>query len=74
MGCLLNPGIYYSPCFKSKNEVIRGFDSCVIKMELDPDNQDKIIAELDLYKNAIGEFGHSLAICQRDKINPGIIN
>ncbi|XP_035540232.1 uncharacterized protein LOC108986840 [Juglans regia] len=41
-----------------------------IKMELDPDNQDKIIAELDLYKNAIGEFGHSLAIRQRDKINP----
>ncbi|KAF5449742.1 hypothetical protein F2P56_030158, partial [Juglans regia] len=69
-GCFLNPGIYYSPNFKNKNEVIRGFNSCVMKMELDPDNQDKIIAELDLYKNAIGEFGHSLAIRQRDKINP----
>ena len=44
-----------------------------MKMELDPDDQDKIIAELDLYNNAVGEFGHSLAICQRDKLNPGII-
>ena len=71
--CLFNPGIYYSPCFKNINEVIRGFNNCVMKMELDPDNQDKIIAELDLYKNAVGEFGHSLAIRQRDKITPGII-
>ena len=44
-----------------------------MKMKLDPDNQDNIIAELDLYKNAVGEFGHSLAIHQREKINPGII-
>ncbi|XP_042984801.1 uncharacterized protein LOC122313688 [Carya illinoinensis] len=68
-GCLLNPGIFYSPALK-KNDVVRGFNSCVMKIELDPDDQDKIIAELDLYNNAVGEFGHSLAICQRDKLNP----
>ncbi|XP_042950319.1 uncharacterized protein LOC122282432 [Carya illinoinensis] len=39
-------------------------------MELDPDDQDKIIEELDLYRTSVGEFGHSLAIRQRDKLNP----
>ncbi|KAG6643585.1 hypothetical protein CIPAW_09G222200 [Carya illinoinensis] len=57
--CLLNPGIFYRP----------SFNSCIMKMELDPNDQDKIIAELDLYNNAVGEFGHSLAIRQRDKLN-----
>ncbi|KAG6654115.1 hypothetical protein CIPAW_05G123500 [Carya illinoinensis] len=28
-GCLLNPGIYFNPCFKSKNDVSRGFMTCV---------------------------------------------
>ncbi|XP_035547444.1 uncharacterized protein LOC108983999 [Juglans regia] len=69
-GCFLNSGIYYNPNFKNKNDVVRDFNNCVMKIELDPDNQYKIIAELNLYKNAICEFGHSLAICQRDKINP----
>ncbi|XP_042979952.1 uncharacterized protein LOC122310136 [Carya illinoinensis] len=69
-GCVLNLGIYYSPSFKIKNDVVRGFNSCVIKMELDLNDQDKIIGELDLYRNAIGEFGHSFAIRQCDKLNP----
>ncbi|KAG6642712.1 hypothetical protein CIPAW_09G159500 [Carya illinoinensis] len=68
-GCLLNPKIFYSPSFK-KNDVVRGFNCYVMKMKLDPDDQDKIIAELDLYNNVVGEFRHSLAICQRDKLNP----
>ncbi|XP_035551089.1 uncharacterized protein LOC118349674 [Juglans regia] len=69
-GCFLNPAIYYNPCFKNKNDVARGFMACIMRMELDIDNQDKIIEELELYRNADGDFGHSLAICQRDKINP----
>ncbi|KAG6631013.1 hypothetical protein CIPAW_13G061100 [Carya illinoinensis] len=68
-GCVLNPGIFYSPSFKNKNDVVKGFNSCVMKMELDPDDQDKIIEELDLYRTSVGEFGHSLAIRQRDKLN-----
>ncbi|XP_042980054.1 uncharacterized protein LOC122310240 [Carya illinoinensis] len=44
--------------------------SLLLAIELDPDDQDKIIAELDLYNNAVGEFGHALAIRQRDKLNP----
>ncbi|KAF5465624.1 hypothetical protein F2P56_015608 [Juglans regia] len=68
-GCFLNPAIYYNPCFKNKNDVARGFMACVMRIELDIDNQDKIIEELELYKNAEGDFGHSLAIRQRDKIN-----
>ncbi|XP_042979597.1 uncharacterized protein LOC122309878 [Carya illinoinensis] len=69
-GYVLNPGIFYSPSFKNKNDVVKGFNSCVMKMELDPDDQDKIIEELDLYRTSVGEFGHSLAIRQRDKLNP----
>ncbi|XP_042980257.1 uncharacterized protein LOC122310450 [Carya illinoinensis] len=42
-GCLLNPGIYFNPCFKSKNNVSRGFMTCVVKMEPDIDKQDEII-------------------------------
>ncbi|XP_042988610.1 uncharacterized protein LOC122316140 [Carya illinoinensis] len=42
-GCFLNPGIYFNPCFKSKNDVSRGFMTCVVKMELDIDKQDEII-------------------------------
>ncbi|KAF5458537.1 hypothetical protein F2P56_022560 [Juglans regia] len=69
-GCFLNPAIYYNPCFKNKNDVARGFMACVMMIELDIDNQDKIIEKLELYKNAEGDFGHFLAIRQRDKINP----
>ncbi|XP_042939581.1 uncharacterized protein LOC122274623 [Carya illinoinensis] len=44
-GCVLNSEIYYSPSFKNKNNVARGFNGCVMKMELDLDDQDKIIRE-----------------------------
>ncbi|XP_042950125.1 uncharacterized protein LOC122282239 [Carya illinoinensis] len=74
-GCLLNPGIYFNPCFKSKNDVSRGFMTCVVKMELDIHKQDEIIQQIDMYKNAHGDFGQPIAIRQnikrgRDALDP----
>ncbi|KAG6648808.1 uncharacterized protein LOC122316382 [Carya illinoinensis] len=69
-GCLLNPGIYFNPCFKSRNDVSRGFTTCVVKMEPDIDKQDEIIQQIDMYKNANGDFGQPIAIRQREKSNP----
>ncbi|XP_042963296.1 uncharacterized protein LOC122297331 [Carya illinoinensis] len=69
-GCFLNPGIYFSLCFEKKSEVSREFMTCVIKLELDLAKQDIIIEQLELYKNAVGDFGHSLAIRNRGKIRP----
>ncbi|KAG6659862.1 hypothetical protein CIPAW_03G065700 [Carya illinoinensis] len=41
-----------------------GFNSCVMKMALDPDDQDKIIEELDSYNNAL-QFGCEVPMLQR---------
>ncbi|KAG6653033.1 hypothetical protein CIPAW_05G046600 [Carya illinoinensis] len=67
-GCLLNPGIYFNPCFKSKNDISRGFMTCIVKMEPDIDKQDEIIQQIDMYKNAHSDFGQPIAIRQREKI------
>ncbi|KAG6629998.1 hypothetical protein CIPAW_14G124200 [Carya illinoinensis] len=69
-GCLLNPEIYFNPSFKSKNDVSREFMTCVVKMEPDIDKQDEIIQQIDMYKNAHGDFGQPIAIRQREKSNP----
>ncbi|KAG2715052.1 hypothetical protein I3760_03G058700 [Carya illinoinensis] len=45
-GCLLNPEFSIAPALKKKNDVVRGFNSCVMKMALDPDDQDKILKNL----------------------------
>ncbi|XP_042988710.1 uncharacterized protein LOC122316246 [Carya illinoinensis] len=64
-------GYLYDAMERAKENIkARCFSSCVMKMALDPDDQEKIIEELDSYNNAVGEFGHALAIRQRDKLNP----
>ena len=72
-GCFLNPAIYFKPTFTKKNEVHRGLISTIMRLVRDPEIQDKISSQLDEYKKSIGDFGMSLAIRQREKLNPGII-
>jgi hypothetical protein len=72
-GCFLNPAIYFRPTFTKKNEVHRGLISTIMRLVRDPEIQDKISSQLDEYKKSIGDFGMSLAIRQREKLNPGII-
>nr|XP_023900900.1 uncharacterized protein LOC112012749 [Quercus suber] len=69
-GCFLNPAIYFRPSFKRKNEVQRGLLSTLMRLIPDPDIQDKISSQLDEYKKSIGDFGTSLAIRQRERLNP----
>ena len=70
-GCFLNPPIYFRPSFKRQNEVQRGLLSTLMRLVPDPDIQDKISSQLDEYKKSISDFGTSLAIRQRERLNPG---
>ncbi|XP_050249132.1 uncharacterized protein LOC126696428 [Quercus robur] len=69
-GCFLNPTIYFRPSFKRQNEVQRGLLSTLMRLVPDPDIQDKISSQFDEYKKSIGDFGTSLAIHQRERLNP----
>ena len=72
-GCFLNPAIYFRPTFTKKSEVHRGLLATIMRLVRDPEIQDKISSQLDEYKKLIGDFGMSLAIRQREKLNLGII-
>ncbi|XP_030941481.1 uncharacterized protein LOC115966377 [Quercus lobata] len=69
-GCFLNLAIYFRPSFKRQNEVQRGLLSTLMRLDPNPDIQDKISSQLDEYKKSIGDFGTSLAIRQRERLNP----
>jgi len=51
--------------------VTRGFLTIVIRLIQDFDVREKISEQLECYKNSIGEFGLTLAVCQRERLNPG---
>ena len=72
-GCFLNPAIYFRPTFTKKSEVHKGLLATIMRLVRDPKIQDKISSRLDEYKKSICDFGMSLAICQREKLNPSII-
>uniref|UniRef100_A0A6N2K340 BED-type domain-containing protein n=1 Tax=Salix viminalis TaxID=40686 RepID=A0A6N2K340_SALVM len=69
-GSFLNPGIFFRPSFSKQNEVTRGLLSTIIRLVPDYDIQDNISAQIEEYKKATGDFGISLAIRQRAKLNP----
>ena len=47
---------------------------CINRLVPDTETQDKIMAELDAFKNSTGIFGHGMAIRQRDIKAPGKTN
>ncbi|XP_065637294.1 uncharacterized protein LOC111990224 [Quercus suber] len=73
-------GYLYEAMDKAKEEIKRrlknkvSFSKRVAKhsneVDSDPDIQDKISSQLDEYKKSIGDFGTSLAIRQRERLNP----
>ncbi|XP_050241162.1 uncharacterized protein LOC126690071 [Quercus robur] len=69
-GCFLNLAIYFRSSFKRQNDVQRGLLSTLMRLVPDPNIQDKISSQLDEYKKSIGDFGTSLAIRQRERLNP----
>ena len=52
-------------------EVMNGLYACIQRLALDLSTQYKIGEQLDLYQNAQGLFGNSMAIRQRKKRAPG---
>ena len=72
-GCLLNPSIFFGPSFNRKIEVTRGFLNALTRLVFDDEVQETIIsAQLEEYRKSTSDFGMSLAIRQRGKLNPGI--
>ncbi|GKV47791.1 hypothetical protein SLEP1_g54653 [Rubroshorea leprosula] len=69
-GCFLNPSIYFKPSFNKQTTVTRGLLNTLTTLISDEDKQDLISSQLEEYKKATGTFGMSLAIRQREKLNP----
>lgn len=69
----LNPEFYYSnPDIEEDAEVVRGLYTCIEKMNANPDVQDKIGEQLEMYKRAEDLFGLPMAIRQRKLKSPGM--
>uniref|UniRef100_A0A6N2LJF6 HAT C-terminal dimerisation domain-containing protein n=1 Tax=Salix viminalis TaxID=40686 RepID=A0A6N2LJF6_SALVM len=69
-GCFLNPGIFFRPSFSKQKEVTRGLLTTIMRLVPDCDTQDNISAQIEEYKRATSDFGTTLAIRQREKLNP----
>ncbi|XP_057769513.1 uncharacterized protein LOC130989561 [Salvia miltiorrhiza] len=67
----LNPEIYYdNPEGVSCQEVEKGLYESIQRLVRDEATQDKIMVELDAYKNATGLFGNAMAIRHRKMKSP----
>ncbi|CAN6924916.1 unnamed protein product [Brassica oleracea] len=67
-GYFLNPSIHYKYHDDVRcEEVEGGLYNCITRS-----TQDKIMAELDAFKNSTGIFGHGMAIRQRDIKAPAL--
>ena len=68
----LNPEIYYSnPSIEDCREIVQGLYECITRLVSNSETQDKILQELNLYKNAQGLFGMIMAKRQRNALSPG---
>ncbi|KAH6767242.1 hAT dimerization domain-containing protein / transposase-like protein [Perilla frutescens var. hirtella] len=70
-GYFLNPEYYYAnPEKVDCVEVHKGLYHCIERLSPDVETQDKIMCELDAYKNATGLFGNAMAIRNRKIKSP----
>ena len=72
-GCFLNHAIFFRPDFTKKKDVTKGLLTTVTRLVFETDVQDKISGQIEEYKKSTGDFGMSLAIRQREKLNPSMI-
>ncbi|XP_057833525.2 ABC transporter C family member 9 isoform X2 [Cryptomeria japonica] len=69
----LNPKFYFSDSFRADEEVMAGVITCIDNMTPDPELKDKVLDELEIYKNAEGRlFSSQLAIDRRGKQQPDL--
>ncbi|KAF7146053.1 hypothetical protein RHSIM_Rhsim04G0165800 [Rhododendron simsii] len=66
----LNPSYRYRPDFVAHPDVVRGLNSCLVRLE--PDNGRRISASLQIseFSSAKADFGTDLAISTRSELNP----
>ncbi|KAL8171564.1 hypothetical protein V2J09_023368 [Rumex salicifolius] len=69
-GFYLNPKFYYSIELDLHGEVLSGVFDCIEKLVPDTTIQDKIMKEVNTYKNASGDLGRKMAIRSRDTMLP----
>ncbi|XP_024021568.1 uncharacterized protein LOC21411043 [Morus notabilis] len=69
-GFYLNPKYFYSVEGDLHNDILSGMFDCIERLVPDTDVQDKIIKEINSYKNAAGDFGRKMAIRTRDTLLP----
>ena len=73
-GHFLNPEFFYgNPNIEFDEEITSGLYSCIVKLIIDQDVQDKIMDELSLYKRDEGLFGNPMAIRSQSTKAPGKI-
>jgi len=70
-GFYLNPKFFYSFEGDIPNEIRSGMYDFIEKFVPDLSVQDKIIKEINSYKNAAGDFGRKMAVRARDTMLPG---
>ncbi|KAJ6311780.1 hypothetical protein OIU77_013518 [Salix suchowensis] len=69
-GFYLNPKFFYSFEGDMPNKIRSGMYDCIEKFVPDLNVQDKIIKEVNSYKNAAGDFGRKMAVRARDTMLP----
>lgn len=70
-GFFLNPKFFYSIKGDIHNEIVSRMFDCIERLVPDTKVQDKISKEINLYKDAVGDFGRKMAIRARDTLLPG---
>lgn len=69
-GFYLNPKFFYSLKGCVHNGIMSAMFDCIERLVPDTKVQDKIIKEINSYKNAVGDLGRNLAIRSRDTLLP----
>ncbi|XP_077238960.1 uncharacterized protein LOC143880095 [Tasmannia lanceolata] len=69
-GFFLNPQFLYSIKGDIHNEIMSSVLDCIERLVPDTKIQDKLNIELNLYKNAAGDFGRKMAIRARNALFP----
>ncbi|CAA7045367.1 unnamed protein product [Microthlaspi erraticum] len=70
-GFFLNPKFFYNANEEMRSEISAAVLDCIERLVPDMDNtQEKVVKELNFYKNAVGVFGRNLAIRARDTMLP----
>lgn len=67
----LNPKSFYGMVGEMHSSVLSGVFDCIERLVSDIELQDRIVKEINLYRDAVGDLGRKLAIRARDTLLPG---